>query len=197
MNPNGLCLRTTDGAVLGVDTERWLGDPPPEEEHVLDLAQGPVLDVGCGPGRHVLALARRGVVALGVDVTPAVVALARERGAAVLERSIFGHLPGRGRWGAALLLDGNLGIGGDVAALLSRLAGLLRPGGRVLAELERPSAPPAAMRVRLEHEGHAGPWFGWVRVGMDDLGDLAAGAGFEVVNTWTAGGRWFARLDRP
>ena len=32
------------------------------DERVLDARRGPVLDVGCGPGRHVLALARRGVL---------------------------------------------------------------------------------------------------------------------------------------
>ena len=40
------------------------------DEAVLDRAQAPVLDVGCGPGRHVLALARRGHLALGVDIAP-------------------------------------------------------------------------------------------------------------------------------
>ena len=30
-----------------------------------------VLDVGCGPGRHAHALARRGIEVLGIDITPA------------------------------------------------------------------------------------------------------------------------------
>ena len=38
------------------------------------------------------------------------------RGATVLQRDIFGPLPGEGRWGTALLFDGNVGIGGDPAA---------------------------------------------------------------------------------
>ena len=37
---------------------------------------GRVLDVGCGPGRHAWALAARGVEAVGVDISPAFVALA-------------------------------------------------------------------------------------------------------------------------
>ena len=36
-----------------------------------------VLDVGCGPGRHSVALARRGLHVLGVDLSPDFVALAR------------------------------------------------------------------------------------------------------------------------
>ena len=52
-------LRTAGGELLPVPLERWLGPPTSEEETVLDRVVGPALDVGCGPGRHVLALARR------------------------------------------------------------------------------------------------------------------------------------------
>jgi len=38
-----------------------------------------VLDVGCGPGRHSLALARRGLEVLGVDLSPDFLALARDK----------------------------------------------------------------------------------------------------------------------
>src|SRR5688572_29696292 len=40
-----------------------------------------VLDVGCGPGRHSLALARRGLDVVGVDLSPDFVAHAREAAA--------------------------------------------------------------------------------------------------------------------
>ena len=36
-----------------------------------------VLDVGCGPGRHAKALARRGIVVHGVDISHRFVELAR------------------------------------------------------------------------------------------------------------------------
>ena len=45
------------------------------------LGLGPgmrVLDVGCGPGRHALSLARRGLDVLGVDHSPDFVRLARD-----------------------------------------------------------------------------------------------------------------------
>src|SRR5947209_16130852 len=79
-----LYVRTEDGTCRDLPLEQWLGPLGPADAGVLDRALGPVLDVGCGPGRHVLALARRGVLALGVDVTPAAVRYARPRGAAVM-----------------------------------------------------------------------------------------------------------------
>jgi len=45
----------------------------------LGLSQGArVLDVGCGPGRHSLELARRGMEVVGVDISPDFVRLASE-----------------------------------------------------------------------------------------------------------------------
>jgi SAM-dependent methyltransferase len=38
-----------------------------------------VLEPGCGPGRHLAALARRGLEVVGLDVSPAMVELARRR----------------------------------------------------------------------------------------------------------------------
>src|SRR6188508_2807056 len=42
---------------------------------------GPVADLGCGPGAHGLALARRGYDVVGVDGSPRMVEVARTRAA--------------------------------------------------------------------------------------------------------------------
>jgi len=44
-------------------------------------APGPVADLGCGPGPHTLALARRGYDAVGIDASPRMIELARTRAA--------------------------------------------------------------------------------------------------------------------
>ena len=144
--------------------------PTPEEDDLLDRALAPALDVGCGPGRIVLALCRRGIMAVGVDTAPAAADLARAQGAPVLERSIFDRLPGSGRWGSAILLDGNIGIGGDPVALLRRIAALLRPGGRVLLELDPPGRESRSFRARLDDGFERSAWFPWARLGVDHVG---------------------------
>jgi len=188
-------LRTREGAVLPLAVGRFV-DPHAAEATVLDCADGPVLDVGCGPGRHVLALARRGVMALGVDVTPAAVHLARQRGAMVIERSVFDRVPGAGRWRSALLLDGNVGIGGDAVALLRRVRALLHPRGRALVEVDGPGHPTLTTQVRVESGPDVGPWFPWALVGVDGVAALAERAGLAESARWREGGRWFVRLDR-
>jgi SAM-dependent methyltransferase len=189
-----LLARGPDGRVRPLALERWLGPVSDVDERVLDRAEGPVLDVGCGPGRHVGALARRGVLAVGVDVSPDAIRLARRRGALVLERSIFDRLPGAGAWGCALLLDGNVGIGGGPVALLTRLSALLRHGGEVLVELERPGGGVRTSRIRLEHGDVVSGWFDWAHVAVDAIEEPAGQAGFAVVDRWRDGGRWFGLL---
>jgi SAM-dependent methyltransferase len=155
-----------------------------------------VLDVGCGPGRHVHELAARRVVALGVDISGDAVAFARERGSIVLQRSVFGRLPNEGRWRTALLMDGNIGIGGNAVALLRRLRAVLTPHGSVLAELEAPGAATTVDTVRVERAGEAGPWFPWARVSIDGIDDIATAAGLRRTWTHEGAGRWFVQLTR-
>jgi SAM-dependent methyltransferase len=193
---NDVALRSDSGRVLHIDSRRWAETATQVDERVLALIDGPVLDVGCGPGRHVLALARSGVMTLGIDVSPPALALARRGGAPVLERSIFDRVPATGRWGTALLLDGNLGIGGCPATLLRRVRELLRPTGRMLVEVSGPghAEDSGVERVRFEAEGTAGPWFSWAHVGIDALEDVAAAAGLGIVRQWSDERRWFAWL---
>lgn len=162
---------------------------------MLDTVDGPVIDVGCGPGRLVLSLAHRGVPALGVDCSPVAVGLARRKGAVAMARDVFGPLPGEGRWATALLFDGNIGIGGDPVRLLARCRELTGGRGRVVAEVEPPGTGWRPMTARLETDGHRGPTFPWAVVGADALPGLARRSGLSVGRvTVTASGRWFAHL---
>ena len=102
MSTARLQLRTRDGRSRRGD--RWLGVVTPTDRRVLEAATPPVLDVGCGPGRHCEAIAARGDVVLGIDITPCAIEVARMRGATVLHRSVFDRIPGVGRWSTVLLL---------------------------------------------------------------------------------------------
>lgn len=183
-----------DGAVCVEAAARWFAPPSPAELDLLKLAAGPVLDIGCGPARHVLALAGAGVEAVGIDLSPRMVDQAHRRGATVLQGSIFDAVPDPGRWGSCLLLDGNIGIGARPEALLARARGLVRPGGNVLVEAAAPGARPRRRNLRLVIDGTIGPSFNWIDVGIDRVGSVADTVGLSLKQTWTAEGRWFTWL---
>ncbi len=133
-----------------------------------------------------MALAERGIPALGIDVTSDAIHQARSAGALALLRDVFGRVPGAGRWRTVLLADGAIGIGGDPAALLRRISDLLGPQGRALVEVRPPGEP-----LRQEDRGP----LPWASVGADQIGDVAGHAGLVLRELWTASGRWFAALD--
>ncbi|GAA0418193.1 class I SAM-dependent DNA methyltransferase [Streptomyces luteireticuli] len=182
--------------MLPLDMERWCAPPDAADMSVLHRCTGPVLDVGCGPGRMVAALAARGVPALGVDLSRDAVKRTRRSGGAAVRRSAFDRLPGEGRWGTVLLMDGNIGIGGDPAALLRRMRELVAPGGRLLAEAA-PQDVDQRLTVHVEDtHGHHGRPFPWARLGTTALLDAADSAGWILTGRWTAEGRPFAELRR-
>jgi SAM-dependent methyltransferase len=190
-------VRLADGTLQPLPLDRWVGVADASDAAVLALAAGPVLDLGCGPGRHLAALQARGLAALGVDLSPVAVRLARRRGAAAIPGDVFGSVPHAGRWQTALLLDGNIGIGGAPEALLRRTRELLARGGSALVELDPPGVPTTRTRIRIEAGGEVSEWFRWARVGVDGVEPLAAQAGLDVVEVVCAGDRWLGRLQRP
>jgi SAM-dependent methyltransferase len=125
-------LRLADGTLEPLPLDRWLGPVDDADALVLDQAEAPVIDLGCGPGRHAAALRAARIGALGVDLSPVAISIARRRGAAVVLADLFTAVPHAGRWRTALLLDGNIGIGGAPEVLLRRARELLSPGGAAL-----------------------------------------------------------------
>src|SRR5262249_7315103 len=97
---------------------------------------GPVADLGCGPGAHALALARRGYHVAGVDGSPRMAEVARARAARDRAGATFGVCDVSGPLPFA---DGSLG---GVLAIL------------VLQHLPRPAAFIAEIRRCLRPGGH-------------------------------------------
>ncbi|MFD5145834.1 class I SAM-dependent methyltransferase [Streptomyces sp. NPDC058401] len=195
-----LYLRRGDGWLLPLDVERWCEAPDGADRTVLGRCRGAVLDIGCGPGRLVCALAARGHRALGIDVSREAVARTARSGAAALHRSVFDTLPGEGRWDTALLIDGNIGIGGDPAALLRRTAEVLAATGSLIVECAQAEAGADVderCEVRVaDGRGGLGAPFPWARVGPAALARHAAAAGWTPAGHWTAASRAFTVLSR-
>ncbi|MFF7161906.1 class I SAM-dependent methyltransferase [Streptomyces sp. NPDC008086] len=189
-----LFLRRADGWLLPLEVERWCARADAVDREVLDRCEGTVLDVGCGPGRLVAELAARGRAVLGIDVSAAAVDRTVRLGGPALRRSVFEPLPGEARWGTVLLMDGNVGIGGDPRALLDRVTALLRPGGLLIAETASVDVDERAQVqvVGLTATGGADAHFPWARLGTRAL--LRYARGWESIGQWTTGGRCFVSL---
>ncbi|MGK2868000.1 MAG: class I SAM-dependent methyltransferase [Mycobacterium sp.] len=179
---------------IRLDVERFLGGADGGDSTALEAATGPVLDIGCGPGRFVRAAILAGHLTLGIDISETAVHIAQEHGLPVLRRSVFQDLPGEGTWGTVLLIDGNIGIGGDPAALLRRCAELIRVGdGRILVEVHPdPRCDRVFVGVLVDDLDNESSPFPWAEVGAEALQRYAGSAGLVVCREWSVNGRSFA-----
>ena len=123
-------------------------------------AGGPVLELGCGTGRVALALAAAGVAVTGVDLSPAMLAAAREK---VIAAGLAGRVTpveddirrldrlGDARFALALSAINSflhLATRADQEAALAAARGRLLPGGLLILDLFPPDP-----RTLLEHDG--------------------------------------------
>ena len=144
-----------------------------------------MLDLGCGPGRHLAALRGAGKRGLGVDLSPvAVAARARPRRATRSTARCGRRSRAPARWRTILLLDGNIGIGGAPIALLRR-------AGELLAPAARSSSRPTRRARRRTASGS-----GWRRRASSPSGSAGRGSGVDGVGRGR-GARRASRSRRP
>ena len=175
-----------------LEVHRWSAPADAADLATLEGLRGPLLDIGSGPGRMVRAALDAGLQAWGVDADAAAVATCRAMGLPVLRRSVFDPLPLEGAWSSLLLLDGNVGIGGDVPALLARCAELLHRGGRLVVEAHPDPERDVAALWRVRGAAGDSDPFPWSQVGLPAL--LRAAEDFALEHVWETDGRWFVRL---
>lgn len=188
-------LLRSDGGVAALDVDRWRAAAAGEDSWLLGRCRGATLDLGCGPGRLLEALAARGVPALGVDTAAEAIAQCRRRGVTAVHADVFAALPGEGTWAHVLLADGNLGIGGDPVALLRRAEALIEPAGSVLVELDPSQQGVWRGQARVRSRCGTGRPFPWAVAGVAALPRLADRAGLRPTVLYR-GGRTFVELMR-
>jgi SAM-dependent methyltransferase len=161
---------------------------------VVARCEPPVIDLGCGPGRMVQALSESGRAALGVDMSSVAVGMSMARGGLALRRRIDEPLPAEGRWATALLMDTNVGMGGDVAALLARCLRLVIPGGLIICEVDGVPERHEVHSIVLRTQLATSPPLPWSRIGTTALIEVAKSLDLLLMEEWMSGGRAFVAL---
>ena len=185
-----------DGRALGPfphDLRHYSVSTMPEPERaILDSLPEPVLDIGCGTGRHVRYLQARGVECYGVDTSPACVEVARELGVRNVECVHILDWKPPEPLGAAIIMGGSLGILGDEAdtrAMLGTVGSWIGDGGVLVASsiydpavrARRIVCPPTprvdTLRFRLGHM--VGPWTRFVAYEPEHASELLVSLGWD------------------
>jgi SAM-dependent methyltransferase len=103
-----------------------------------------VIDLGCGTGIHVRELARLGYSAVGIDLSPSMIRVAKKRARGIkrakfVKADYYTYNP-KTRFDGALCLNWSIPVTlRDVERFFSNTARLLREGGILIIDYERPS----------------------------------------------------------
>jgi len=114
----------------------------------------PVLDAGCGAGRHLSCLREHGLRAVGVDLSRHLLSRAVSDGRGPVACADLRSPPFRpetfGLVASFFTVFGYLDTAGDDAALFSSLAALVRPGGWFFQDLPNPKHVRSTLVARDE-----------------------------------------------
>lgn len=208
-----------DDGFVTVNDISWYLLPPDEhdvlERELIERARGPVLDLGCGGGRHAVPLAERGERVVGIDTSAAAVQICRDRGVDARQCSVY-ELDGVGSGYTSFLLGGqNVGLLSDVKTgrrLLADLAAIAAPGAKILGTTADPhlSKNPAHRayaernlatgrmagqdRCRLRYDDVATEWFDYLYLSADELRELVEGTEWTLHDTLSDGPMYLAEL---
>jgi SAM-dependent methyltransferase len=115
---------------------RAFDEMPELERKALGMADGSVLDIGCGSGSHALWLQEKGLEVKAIDISPGAIETCRIRGVKNAEVQDIWKLEGE-TFDTLLMLMNGMGICGKLEKLpdlLKKLKSLLKPEGQILAD---------------------------------------------------------------
>lgn len=176
-------IERDDGFVTTEDLEPYLArasDWSRQEEDALGRVGKRVLDIGCGPGRHLLDL-QEGRFAVGLDISAEILKVCRERGGRLLVRGSSSRLPFRASvFDTVLAMSNGLGISGGMDAtkrMLLDVGRVIDGEGYFISHTMDPTntesgideayrlrnvaagKPAGLLRLRIIYGHMVGPWF--------------------------------------
>jgi SAM-dependent methyltransferase len=179
------------------------------ERDAMDFVRGRVLDVGCGAGRFMRWLQRRGHDVLGIDISPGAVEACRAQGIEQVHVMSVGRVSRKlGAFDTVLLLGGNmalLGTKGQARRNLVRLRSVVLPGARILGanrDVTKSVDPHVRERVdhnqtadrfsgehrsRIRYRNFATPYFTSARMSVAELTHLLTGTGWSLTEVLDRG----------
>ena len=162
--------------------ERREDDVLPQFYELLPRSGGRVLDVGCGEGRLTRELRRRGHDAVGIDVAPRLVELARARDAGGDYRAgVAERLPFEDATFELVVAFNVLMNVDEPARAIEEAARVLRPGGRLCVSIVHPLASSGSW----DGETFVVTEYLRARPAEDRIGDLVFANVHHPLETWS------------
>lgn len=175
---------------------------PRHEKLAMHYARGRVLDIGCGAGRVLLHLQKKGFDCVGIDNSRLVVKVSRTRGARdVRLRSLAQIDSSLGIFDTVIMFGNTFGLNGNPRTArwwLRKMLGVTSDWGRILAESfdpyqtdmpehheyhrmnRRRGRPAGQARVRVRYHRFSTPWLDLLLLSQKEFTRLVKGTGWKI-----------------
>jgi SAM-dependent methyltransferase len=181
------------------DYKQW----SPAERKAIKLAEGKVLDIGCGAGRHSLYLQQKGFDVTGIDNSPGAVKVCKLRG---LKKAIVRPLTDVGKFepnsfNTILMLGNNFGLFGSfkrAQQILKKMSRITTPDARIIAGCLNPyktqnplhldyhklnkkrGRMPGQLRIRIRFARTVGEWFDYLFVSPQEMQQILSDTAWQI-----------------
>ena len=154
-------------------------DWQPWEREFLANIRGPVLDLGCGAGRHAINIQQRGIDVTGIDVSPGAVEVCRKRGLRDVRLQDLRVPPDDKSWQTVLMMCGNFGLAcgwDETRVLLQRLHQVCAADAVLIAD----AVDGPLVRLRLHFGDVETPWWDLLNLPPSEVEPLIEGTGWTL-----------------
>jgi SAM-dependent methyltransferase len=185
-------------------------DWAPIEQRMPEFVRGPVLDVGCGAGRHALHLQGLGLEVMSIDKSPLALCAAGERGVKNTHVISLDELVAvqpqylMNTFSSIIMMGHNIGLlhGWDEGRnILAGLARMTRPDARIVGTTRDPGKTddrdhlayqhwnrkrgrmPGQIRFRIRYRKIIGEWMDYLFLSAEELSAIVKGTGWMVETT--------------
>jgi SAM-dependent methyltransferase len=172
------------------------------QKKAIRFARGRILEIGCGAGRFLLYLKRKGHKVAGIDISPLAVRVCRKRGLRTVHvRSITQIGKDMGIFDTIIMFGNNFGLFASrkrARWLLRRMYHMTSAAARIIVESldtydtanpedlayhaynRRRGRLAGQLRLRVRYKIYKTPWFDYLIVSPDEMRDIVAGTGWTV-----------------
>lgn len=173
------------------------------DKKAIKYAQGRILDIGCGAGRHSLYLQKHGFMVTGIDNSPLSIKIAKQRG---LKRAFVRSIDDIGAFKAdsfdsIIMLGNNFGLFGSyrkAKLLLRRLHLITSRNALIIAESRDPYGTKnpihlayqkknrghgrmsGQLRIRVRYNNLIGNWFDYLLASKKEVKKILEGTGWKM-----------------